>query len=475
MGELNSNYMAWYSILKFLQNDGTIVIPSDYHKRCAAVDSMLQSDTSGIISSLTDFAVNSGSEVTYNIETKNNTLQDVLNSWLQTLNFGYMGKIPVGVNQLSKEYLKERWKGSSLCIMKINWATINGFQVPDAIWFLDGSSMYIKENSGDRTIGGFNYYYDKDFKYKIKGDYLVQKPFNRWFTKYPTPYLIRQGVYRNFYGINILREQGEKVLNKLLPYLIMLKKGTEGLVKQGISYDDKDMSDLQTNFKDFLNNYESKQKYAPTFTTPFDVDLSHVIPDIKNVMNKELYTEADKSILAGLGFIEVVDVVTTSRKESVMNPKPFISEINSGVDGFKSMLNDVVRRIIIKNKDKHRKYFTDLNSIRIVNSPIKLDVDSLLDFFRTGYDRGFISISTIQQALRIDPQTEIERREKEEKEGITELLSPHKLGVQPNDIKKKEIEEKNEKQKKSGTDKDKFKNASIEKSTKKRKIKKGSK
>jgi len=464
VGDLNSNYMSWYSILKFLQDDGTIIVPQDYHKRCLAVKSMLQSDSSGVINSLTDFAVNSASEVNYKIETKNDTLQSLLNDWLQTLNVAYMGKVPVGVNQLSKEYLKERWKGSSLCVMKIHWATVKGFSIPDAIWFLDGSSLYIKPTPKNaRSIGNFEYYYDAKYLHKVQGDFIIQKPFSRWYEAYPTPYLIRQGVYRNFYGVNTLKTQGEKVLDKLLPYLIMLKKGSEGLVKEGVTYDDNDMTTLETNFKTFLNNYDAKQKFAPMFTTPFDVDLNHIIPDMKNILNKELYAEADKSILAGLGFIEVVSAVTTSRRESVMNPKPFITEVNSGVAGFKSMLNDVVRQIILKNRTGHRKYFKDLESIRIVSSPIRLDVDSLLDFLRSGYDRGFVSIATMQQALRLDPTVEIERREKEDEDGVTELLSPHKITadqeVDSTSSEDKEVEEKNEKDGKSGTESQKYTNA----------------
>jgi len=456
--------MSWYSVLKFLQDGGAIVVPKDYHERCAAIRLMLESDSSGIINSLTDFSVNTASEVSFSIETKNNALQSMLNDWLQTINFSYSGRLPVGVNQLSKEYLKERWKGSSLCIMKIHWATVDGFDVPDAIWFLNGSSIYIKPSANKNLeIGKSNYFYDSKYTKPVSGDFLVQKPFSRWYEDYPVPYLVRQGVYRNYYGVNLLKEQGEKVLNKLLPYLIMLKKGTEGLTKQGISYDDADMTQLENNFKTFLNEYDAKQKYAPTFTTPFDTDLTHIIPDIKNILHKDLYAEADKSILAGLGFIEVVSAVTTSRKESVMNPKPFITEVNSGVDGFKSMLNDVVRMIIVRNKAKHKKYFTDLNSIRIINSPIRLDVDSMLDYLRSGYDRGFVSVATIQQALRLDPISELERREKEDKEGITERMSPHKVTFIDTETEQPiEVKEKNEKDGKSGTDKTKYTNAGKE-------------
>jgi hypothetical protein len=143
-----------------------------------------------------------------------------------------------------------------------------------------------------------------------------------------------------------------------------------------------------------------------------------------------------------------------TRKEEVINPKPFVAEVNSGVDGFKSMLMDIIRLIIVENKIDHRKLFSDQNSLRVINTPLKINTSLLLDNIRTAYIYGTISVKTYQEILGIDPDQELERMQKEWSDGLREVYYPHLIqnlentpdtNISPAPITKKQVEKQNEK------------------------------
>ena len=105
------------AFIDWLYSSGDISVPSDYHQRCSKVQEMLDNDISGTINSVLDYAVNSASEAKYRIECSETTLQKLLNLWLEKINLEIKG-IPTGLQALSKEYFKERWEGSSFCILR---------------------------------------------------------------------------------------------------------------------------------------------------------------------------------------------------------------------------------------------------------------------------------------------------------------------------------------------------------------------
>ena len=103
-----------------------IIVPQDYQSQCLVLKEMLTDDVSGIVDSLTDFLVESSS-VDFSIETKNETYKRLFQEWFDSVNLSYGGKIPIGMNELAKEYYKERWKGSSFPVLKIaKWGKIEG-------------------------------------------------------------------------------------------------------------------------------------------------------------------------------------------------------------------------------------------------------------------------------------------------------------------------------------------------------------
>lgn len=83
--------LRWLAdLMAFFQQD-TIKVPSEYRERVIQTKELLSNDSSGIVSTVLDFAINCAS-VDFYIETDNENLTDVLNRWLATLNFSLLGK-----------------------------------------------------------------------------------------------------------------------------------------------------------------------------------------------------------------------------------------------------------------------------------------------------------------------------------------------------------------------------------------------
>ena len=137
---MDNNYLNY--ILSFLMK--RITVPTDFHSQVQGINTMLKDDVSGLVDSLTDFAVNSAT-VDYNIVTKNENLNEIFQKWLDSINADYDGQIPIGIKSLAKEYFKERWKGGSFPVLKVKWDRFEGLQLPTSMFFVDGGSIYSKE------------------------------------------------------------------------------------------------------------------------------------------------------------------------------------------------------------------------------------------------------------------------------------------------------------------------------------------
>jgi len=422
------------AFINYLFSSGEISVPIDYHSRCEKIGDMLDDDISGIINTILDYSINSASEAKYRVECSEPTLQELLNLWLEEINLDIKG-IPTGLQALSKEYFKERWEGSSFCLLRVaDWKKINvnsvTIEVPTTLWFVNGSSIYVvRPKEKNYKLGSDKFYLDKDTKVEVPKDeeesIIIQKPYNRWFDKYPTPYLIRKGVYKNWLGIKTLQDKSDEVISKVLPYLFLITKGTEELFLQGdVNYSDDELRELTENFKSEIQKYKNQKGKTPTNAIPFDTKYEHLIPDLRKILAEELYRQGYRAILAGLGFIDMLEIAP-SRQESRLNPKAFISEVNDGVSGFKSILLEIISLIELRNKSNHKKLFTDKGNLIIVNSPLKINVEQILEALRSGFDRGVSSIETYQENLGLDPTTEKERRKKELENGDEELFYPH--------------------------------------------------
>lgn len=407
-----------------------IVVPTQFKAQCEAIELMLQDDVTGLIDVLTDFAVESAT-VDFTIEAGNDTLNEIFEQWTESVNMEY-GTVPIGLKALAQEYFKERWKASSFPVLKIaKWGKFGNIELPIKMFFVDGSSIHAKDTDEDVNLklGSYEYYIGDTEEYKIKSDSaIINRPYGRWFDKYPTPYLIKRGVYHNYRIISSIKTKEAEILEQVIPYLLLIKKGSPELFQAGKSYTDAQLQDvvdqMQTLIEDMKNiAVTDKQVKVPTRATNYDEDIKQLIPDLKVIFQRELFEQAERNILSGLGFIDVIQGVTSTRKESVLNPKVFMQEVNSGVEGFKDVLRQLLVLIKQRNSD-HIKY--NNSKLYVCSSPIKTFMtDEFKDKIRMLYDRGCLSKKTYTELVgEVDFDTEKYRREKESKDGTDYIMYP---------------------------------------------------
>jgi len=414
-----------------------IVVPSDFHGQCSAVETMLLDDVSGLVDSLTDFSVETAS-VNFSIESENKSYARVLNKWLQDINKEFRGKIPTGIDALAKEYYKERWKGSSFPVLKMGGLKRydNGLMLPTKMFFVDGSSINAKEkDNGDvRHLLNYNYYLGNkcEKKYLLDGDNVIfARPYGRWFDKYPVPYLIKRGIYHNWTLIDSIKNKQTEILEQIISYLMLVKKGSPELIKENIKagYSDPELSKVKESIQtlmDKLNDVttaDGKIVKSPIRVTNFDEEIKHLIPDLENIFKAELTQSSERNILSGMGFIDIVEATSTSRKESVLNPKAFIEETKSGVKGFRDIMKQIMYYVEDTNK-KRKKYIN--SDTYIINSPVKgFMTDNFKRQVKRLFDAGKVSAQTaVELIAEIDFTTEIMRKEKESKSGIDYTMYP---------------------------------------------------
>lgn len=409
-----------------------IIVPSDFHSQTESVKEMQRDDLSGLVDTLTDFAVETAT-VDFHIESENENLTKILKEWLFSLNKNYKGQIPMGIKALAKEYFKERWKYSSFAVLKIaKWENVGGIILPTQMYFADGGSIYSKDkNNSEENLQliNYDYYLGHELKpsNKLSGRAILDKTNGRWFDEYPTPYLIKRGVYHNWKIVESLKNKETEILEQVIPYMMLVKKGTEKLATENIKiYSDEELKAVKEQFQKVLDEQKIPNSASKTNfrATNFDEMIEHIIPDLLKIFDSKLFQQAERNILAGLGFIDVVQGISDTRRESVLNPKVFIEEVKTGVEDFKQILTQLIFLIIEKNKT-HIKYVN--SNFHISSSPIKgFMTDKFKERIRQLYDRGLLSIQTAVELIgEIEFKTEVYRREQEAKKGLEETMYPH--------------------------------------------------
>jgi len=412
-----------------------ITVPADFQNQCIAIKEMLSDDITGLVDSLTDFAVESAS-VNYRIQTENKNLTELLEEWLQSVNVKFNGMIPPGINSLAKQYFEERWKGGSFPVLMIDkWNADNGLLLPSQMHFVDGGSIHaidVHKDNKELTINNYDYYITSkiDSDHKIKDNCIIARPYGKWFEKYPVPFLIKRGVYHNYLLIKSLKDQESKILDQIIPYLLLIKKGSEGLALNDKKvYSQPELDGIVQQFQALMDyvkssNLTDKAIKAPMRVTNFDEEIKHLIPDLQTIFASTLFEVADRNILTGLGFIDVAEAVSNSRKESVLNPKVFITDVKQAVEDFK---NHILIPLVFKIKDKNEENKKYINKkFYITSSPVKAFLtDGFKDRIRQAYDRGTISKKTFTELVgEVSFENEVYQRKEETKQGLDETLYP---------------------------------------------------
>lgn len=422
-----------FEMMKFFDTSD-ITIPGTYHAKVYETKQLMQSDTSGIVNSMLDFAVNCAL-VDFTIETDNIRFTSLIDDWFKNINNILLGRVETGISGLAKEYYRERWKNSSFIVLRTIWDTVEfggtTLELPVKMWFVDGLNIEVEDQKDNRIIGEEKYYLklnNKDRKIlpSSKNELIfIQKPFDSWNSLYPTPYIVQRGLFRNLKLFNLLNQKSEKVIGKAVEYLMMLKKGTEQLALKGNSdfiYSEEDLKKVKQDFSKML--VDNKQTTGtPTYTTNFDTEISHLIPDFKLIMNSEIYAPIQNRLLAGLGMIEIVEGIASTRRDSLLNPKPFIAEVEQGIEDFISLITDVLKEVKNRNLASHKKYFG--SNMQLHYTPIKDFInENLRGELRQLYDRGLLSKQTYTEVVGdVDIDIEAIRKTQEEELGYKKIFA----------------------------------------------------
>jgi cation transport regulator ChaB len=111
------------------------------------------------------------------------------------------------------------------------------------------------------------------------------------------------------------------------------------------------------------------------------------------MFQKEIFEQAEKNILAGLGFLDIAEAVSNSRSQSVLNPKPFIKECQSGQSDFaKVVMRDLLA--LIKEKNPSNIKFQAKKWVVNYDPMTEFMSDNFLNLIRSLSDRGLVSNRT---------------------------------------------------------------------------------
>lgn len=466
--------LSWLSEMNKLLEGTKITVPTDYTEQVVSVKEILRNDVSGLVNTILDFAINC-STVDYYVESKNINLEELLNKWMYSINDGLRGKIPVGIKALAKEYFRERWKSGSLIVMRTIWEKVGDYILPTKMWFVDGEYLDVKDDNETRRLGEEKYSMiigkkseNKRLNLPSKKDerIFVQKPFSSWGELKPTPFIVQRGIYKNAKMLELLEDKGENLLSKAIEYLMMIKKGTEKMAlteNPDFIYSSDDLEKIKTDLGEFLAKGKTSNG-VPVYATNFDTEIENIIPEYGKILEEKLYSPIEKRIIAGLGFIDVVEGVSSSRKESILNPKPFVQEVHNGIEDFKTLFRDIIATIVEVNKPSHKKYFTEDMYIEVHNSPVTAFFDKEVRLLlRSMYDRGVLSKRTFTEVVgEVDFDIEVERRKKENTDNLDDIMEPPVIQNNGETEESKKDTQDNENENKSGPEKKDFNQSSLE-------------
>lgn len=405
-----------------------ISVASSFQDQMEQIKLLKRNDKTGMVCTTIDFMIHAAT-VPITIETQDSKLNKVFGDWQENINKDLGVDIPRGLRELSSQYFMERWWSSFPCLV-IQWGEIGTgkekFTVPTRMYFVNGSSIEI---DGDKdNLLGRKYFLGKDKKFALANtanrSVIIRKPFNAWYDNYPTPYLVKHGVLFNALLKEAIINKQADVINQIIPYLLLMKAGTDKLAELGMLADETDMKKLKDQIINAKNEADQTGELGRLLATlNYDVNLEHFIPDLGKILDEKILRSTDKNILAGLGLIEL-DGFAKTREDAIMNPKLLIEEVKDGVSDWVGMLEETMAQIVERNKDKHPELVE--NKISIISGKLRTFLtDAMKDSLRSLADRGVISYKTeIEDIAELNYEVEKNQIKKEEKEGLREVFTP---------------------------------------------------
>ena len=444
--------------------------PSSYKEKVKVCRDILANDITGFISPIIKFAIVSASKVKFNIRTENDTLDELLERTLGKLNSEFIGKINIGLEPLKKDFFRSYWE-SGMVLVRVSFNEVDGLLLPVRAFVVDSASIVV---DGDESIfGDFSYFIRnesneiKELRNNETNHYFVYKDCNMY-KRYPVPPLISRGIYANFQIKQNIKLLQTDYLRKVVSLLWVILKGDKN--RPDLKFKKEDAEKLKEQLQNVLKeakDISDIEKKIPALIARYDTDIKIITPEMENMLTENVTRSIDKDILTGLGFVTVIEGLST-RRDIVLNPKPFIHSVLDTVFMFKQFLKDLVYVIAQKNAE-HQKYFPTNFKYRIVTTPLNsFWTDDMMDIMRVLSDRGLLSIKTSLENFDIDFEEERRRREKEAEEGDEIIFYPRvlqnleqqvspiemtKLDVEPEE----DIEEEKEKKKTTKETKSKVK------------------
>jgi len=420
---VHSNYV-WNTILNdLLTGRKSVKVADSFHGQVDQIDILLKNDTSALIATMLNFMVETAT-VDYRFETGNTNFDGRLNEWKHSINKDVNVDIPRGLRSVTQQYFKERWR-SSLVVLNIKWGMVNGYEIPVNMWFNDGGHITVKGT--ESKLNGYKYYIGrKDPKLlnesKTKS-ILVRKPFDAWFTKYPTPYLVKKGaLYHALVKSEILSKQADLV-NSIIPHILLAKAGSERQAMNDNLPTEAELINLKDEVLKMTNDYNNSTESGTNVGAfSYDVELNNLIPDLTKFLNTTILAPSDKNILSALGLIEL-EGFSKSRQETILNPKVLVEEVVDAVLDWREMLYEVALEIVERNQKKHKKIEKDIKVIPGIIKAFLTNDDKVL--IRSAFDRGTVGHQDFVEILPFDFNVSLQRRVAERDNGIDDILYPH--------------------------------------------------
>ena len=423
--------------------------PPSYKEKVSECRKILSNDLTGLISPIIKFAIVSASKVKFRIRTNNDNLDELLENTLEKINNEFVGKINIGLDALKKDFFRSYWE-SGMALVRVHFNDVDGLLLPVRAFVVDSASVVVEGD--EKVFGDFSYSIENgnsEVKKLVNNEanhYFVYKDCNMY-KKYPTPPLIARGIYANYQIKQNVKLLQTDYLRKVVSLLWVILKGDRTNPKFKKEDAEKIVQQLQQVLKE-AKDIADIEKRIPALVARYDTQIDIKTPEMERMLTEDITRSIDKDILTGLGFVTVVEGLST-RRDIVLNPKPFIHSVLDTVFMFKQFLKDLVYVIAQKNAE-HQKYFPTNFKYRIVTTPLNsFWTDDMMDIMRVLSDRGLLSIKTTLENFDIDFEEERRRREKEAEEGDEIVFYPRVLQnleqqVSPIEMTKLDIEPEEE-------------------------------
>jgi len=396
--------------------------PTTFSEQVKASRDLLKNDTSGFVKSLVDFAVTAATRVNFSISTENDVLDNLFDKILKELNSDFVGKVNLGLNPIKKDFFRSYWD-SGLCVIKTVWNEVDGLIVPKTAFLVDSKS--VKVEGDDNKFASYKYYLDdKELRNTDYTHIFIYKN-SSMYEKYPTPPLISKGVYINVQIKKVIKALQRSYLDQIIPFLWIILKGEKS--RPDLKYNKEDLQDIKTALEKAIKEFKEDKlnKKIPLAVSRFDTKHEFLTPDLEKMLDDAITSSINKDILAGMGFISVLEGLST-RRDIVLNPRPFINNVVDSVLLFKNFINDLAY-VTAKKNIEHKKYFTNF-SYSVNTSPLtSFWNDNDKSIMRILSDRGLLSIKTSLENFDIDFNTELKRRSKEAENGSEVIFFPRVL------------------------------------------------